>query len=287
MKLLLVDDEIVTIRGILKGVDWEQVFFEKVLTATDAAEAKELLLTERPEIMLCDIEMPGESGLKLLEWVREQKLRTECMFLTCHEEFDFARRAMKLKGMDYLLKPIPYDELTDILIKAAETVREQEQKHRYQEYGKQQLNGLKEQVLSDEENIPDAKKVVETIKKYIWEHFEEELTVEKLARQVFISADYLYRIFKKYENMTPVEYMTNAKMLYASEILKQPGISISHAAVLSGYSNYCYFTKVFKKYHGMTPSRYKQAYGEKTEVDINGSVSESKGGMDRGRSERV
>ena len=176
MKLLLVDDEIVTIRGILKGVDWEQASFEKVLTATDAAEAKELLLTERPEIMLCDIEMPGESGLKLLEWVREQKLRTECMFLTCHEEFDFARRAMKLKGMDYLLKPIPYDELTDILIKAAETVREQEQKHRYQEYGKQQLNGLKEQVLSDEENIPDAKKVVETVKKYIWEHFEEELT---------------------------------------------------------------------------------------------------------------
>ena len=79
MKLLLVDDEIVTIRGILKGVDWEQASFEKVLTATDAAEAKELLLTERPEIMLCDIEMPGESGLKLLEWVREQKLRTSIL----------------------------------------------------------------------------------------------------------------------------------------------------------------------------------------------------------------
>ncbi len=287
MKLLLVDDEVITIRGILKGVDWEQAVFEKVLTATSAAEAKELLLAERPEIMLCDIEMPGESGLKLLEWVREQKLRTECIFLTCHEEFDFARRAVKLKGMDYLLKPIPYDELTDILIKASETVREQDQEHRYREYGKQQLTDLKEQMRSVTEDIPEARRTVETVKKYIWEHFEEEPSVETLAKQVYISADYLYRIFKKYENMTPVEYMTNAKMLYASEILKQPGISISHAAVLSGYSNYCYFTKVFKKYHGMTPSQYKRAHGEKAEGEIYGSVSEGKGRMDQGGSEGI
>ena len=79
-----------------------------------------------------------------------------------------------------------------------------------------------------------------------------------LAKQVFISADYLYRIFKKQEGMTPGEYITNAKMQYAAELLKQPEMNISKAAILSGYSNYCYFTKVFKKCYGVTPSQYKR-----------------------------
>lgn len=280
MKLLLVDDEIITIRGILKGVDWERLPFEKVLTATGAAEAKELMTREKAEILLCDIEMPGESGLKLLEWIREQNMQTECIFLTCHEEFDFAREAMRLKGMDYLLKPIPYDELTDVLIKAAETVREKHQDSRYLEYGRQQLAGMKERALVQGENLPEARKVVETVKRYIWEHFDEELSVQQLAKQVYISADYLYRIFKKYENMTPVDYMTNAKMLYAAELLNNPDMSISHAAVLSGYSNYCYFSRVFKKYYGMTPSQYKRKCGEKKEEAHDVSVSESESGLD-------
>lgn len=283
MKLLLVDDEIVTIKGILKGVKWERLPFEKVLTATGAQEARELLCSEQIEIMLCDIEMPGESGLKLLEWIREQNMKTECIFLTCHEEFDFARKALKLKGMDYLLKPVPYDELTDILIKAVETVREKHLDSRYPEYGRQQLAGMKEQALVHEENLPDARRVVETVKKYIWEHFDDELSIQALAKQVYISADYLYRIFKKYENTTPVEYMTSSKMLYAAELLKNPDMSISHAAVLSGYSNYCYFSRVFKKYYGMTPSQYQREYGEKQEEMCDVSVSESESGLDEDR----
>ena len=240
MKLLLVDDEIVTIKGILKGVKWERLPFEKVLTATGAQEARELLCSEQIEIMLCDIEMPGESGLKLLEWIREQNMKTE-------------------------------------------TVREKHLDSRYPEYGRQQLAGMKEQALVHEENLPDARRVVETVKKYIWEHFDDELSVQALAKQVYISADYLYRIFKKYENTTPVEYMTSSKMLYAAELLKNPDMSISHAAVLSGYSNYCYFSRVFKKYYGMTPSQYQREYGEKQEEMCDVSVSESESGLDEDR----
>lgn len=105
--------------------------FEQVFTATNALIAKNILKKEQIDIMLCDIEMPGESGLKLLEWVRDEKMNTECIFLTCHEEFDFARKAIKLKGMDYLLKPIPYDELTDVLLKAAELWKKKIQRNQY------------------------------------------------------------------------------------------------------------------------------------------------------------
>lgn len=72
-------------------------------------------------------------------------------------------------------------------------------------------------------------------------------------------------------------------MLYAAELLKNPDMSISHAAVLSGYSNYCYFSRVFKKYYGMTPSQYQREYGEKQEEMCDVSVSESESGLDEDR----
>ena len=62
--------------------------------------------------------------------------------------------------------------------------------------------------------------------------------------------------------MTPGEYITNAKMQYAAELLKQPEMNISKAAILSGYSNYCYFTKVFKKYTGVSPGEYIRTNGK-------------------------
>lgn len=258
MNLLLVDDEIVSIKGIQKGVSWELLPFDQVFTATNALIAKSILKKEKIDIMLCDIEMPGESGLKLLEWVRTEKMSTECIFLTCHEEFDFARRAIKLKGLDYLLKPVPYDELTDVLLKAAETLEEKNSEIQYLEYGRKCLADMEKKVLVGHDTSADVQKVLLTVKKYILNHIQEEITVEILAKQVFISSDYLYRIFKKQEGMTPGEYITNAKMQYAAELLKKPEINISNAAILSGYSNYCYFTKVFKKYYGLTPSQYKR-----------------------------
>ena len=261
MNLLLVDDEIVSIKGIQKGVNWGLLPFEQVFTATNALIAKNILKKEQIDIMLCDIEMPGESGLKLLEWVRDEKMNTECIFLTCHEEFDFARKAIKLKGMDYLLKPIPYDELTDVLLKAAETLEEKNTENQYLEYGRKCLADMEKKVLGGHETGTDVQKLLVTVKKYILDHIQEEISAEILAKQVFISADYLYRIFKKQEGMTPGEYITNAKMQYAAELLKQPEMNISKAAILSGYSNYCYFTKVFKKCYGVTPSQYKRQPG--------------------------
>lgn len=256
MNLLLVDDEIITIKGIMKGVDWSILPFDNVYTVTSAAKAKEIFAQNSVDIMLCDIEMPGENGLDLLEWIRQQKYRTECIFLTCHEKFDYAQRALQLKGMDYLIKPVPYDELQDVLFKAVEVIRRTDQDNRYMEYGKSKLEEVKESVL--QENDPtDIQKLLTNVKQYIWNHLQEELSVNLLAKEVFISADYLYRLFRKNEGMSVGEYITNARMLYASELLKSQEVGVSRAAILSGYSNYCYFTKVFKKYYGVTPSKYK------------------------------
>lgn len=76
MKILVVDDQPDVVAGILDGVNWRALHVEKAYSALSAAEAKDLLLREKIDILLCDIEMPGESGLSLVAWLQKQDRET-------------------------------------------------------------------------------------------------------------------------------------------------------------------------------------------------------------------
>ena len=73
MNLLIVNDEIRTATGIKRGVDWEQYGIGEVYVAYDAQGGKDIIQENEIDILLCDIEMPGENGLSLLRWIREQE----------------------------------------------------------------------------------------------------------------------------------------------------------------------------------------------------------------------
>lgn len=259
MNLLIVDDEVITVNGILNGIDWALLPFEQVFSANSADEARDILQEQTVQMMLCDIEMPGEGGIALLRWVREQGMDLECIFLTCHDEFQYAQKALQLQGMDYLLKPVPYEELQEILRQASEKVEQKYVDTRYKEYGKSHKERFRE---SAAENIQkkNSKIIVEEIKVYIQEHLQEDLSVELLAKKAYVSTPYLFQIFKKEEQTTLIEYITRARMFYASELLKQNDIPVSRVAMAVGYSNYCYFTKLFKKSFGVTPSQYQREH---------------------------
>ena len=63
MTVLVIDDQIHVVEGILSEVSWENLGVDKVWKAYNAVEAKGILLLNKVDIMLCDIEMPGENGL--------------------------------------------------------------------------------------------------------------------------------------------------------------------------------------------------------------------------------
>ena len=118
MKLLIVDDEMYAVQGILDGVDWETLGFEEVLTAYSYTQAVKKMQDTFVDVMLCDIEMPDESGLELVAYANAHSPGTACIILSCHDEFDYARQAVKLDCLDYVLKPVRYETLTEILQKA-------------------------------------------------------------------------------------------------------------------------------------------------------------------------
>lgn len=135
MKLLVVDDQLITLNGVARMIDWAAEGFDVVDTAQNAMEARLSFSRGVPDVMLCDIEMPVENGVELCKWVRQQGYSTGIIFLTCHSEFTYAQEAIKLRASDYILQPAPYEEIRDKVRKALKTRQEQQAQKRYQDLG--------------------------------------------------------------------------------------------------------------------------------------------------------
>lgn len=253
MNLLIVDDEIFSIQGILDSVDWTKVKFDKVLTANNFSQAMNIFLQDRIDILLCDIEMPFGNGIELVGWVKEHYPKVECVFLTCHGEFTFASSAIKLQCFDYILKPVPTDVLENTLLRAQKKIEQEKQDQNYLEYGKMYVNQMKEN--TEEEQTGD---VVYKIKAYIKENIAEELNVEMLARLVNLSPDYLTKVFKKETQLTLNDYIIQQRMFLAKELLMTSNMSVNRVSDKTGYTNYSYFSKAFKKYYGVSPREMQQ-----------------------------
>jgi two-component system response regulator YesN len=96
-------------------VNWSKFGIIQVSVANNARQAKEKFSEHSFDMMICDIEMPQGSGLELYEWVREEHPWTECVFLTCHADFQYAKKAIQLGSFEYLLKPAPPEELEQVM----------------------------------------------------------------------------------------------------------------------------------------------------------------------------
>ena len=254
MRLLIVDDEYFAIRGIMDGVNWEVLQFDEILQAGSYGQAVELLERQPVEILLCDIEMPDESGLELIEWVNGHYPDTECIILSCHDEFDFARQAVRLKCLDYILKPVRYEFLTEVLGKAMETVEKKHRQSALEDYGKLYVESIAQS------RKKDSIDVVDTVVDYINQHLSEELSVRSLANMAYVSPDHLTRSFKKRFSMTVSDYILQRRMTLAGELLRDNKLTITMVSDCVGFGNYSYFTEQFKKYYGMTPREYQNSF---------------------------
>ena len=196
--------------------------------------------------------MPGESGLKLIAYMNEHSANTECIILTCHDEFDYAQTAVRLNCMEYVLKPVRYQKLTEILLRAKDKVNQRRQNEQIRQYGQQFIDSLAKETKGETVNA------LEMAVEYIDSHLAEELSVRDLATQCYVSADHLTRLFKKKYGMTVSEYIQEKRIRLAGELLQREDLTISMVANTVGFGNYSYFTEQFKKHYGMTPREYQK-----------------------------
>lgn len=92
---------------------------------------------------------------------------------------------------------------------------------------------------------------------YINEHYKEDLTLQSVAKEVFISPSYLGRIFREAMGVPMHEWINKHRIECAKELLRNPELKSSEIAPEVGFSSYKYFSGYFLKYVGCSPREYR------------------------------
>lgn len=98
---------------------------------------------------------------------------------------------------------------------------------------------------------------------YIRTHYAEKITLEEMARRVYLSPAYFSRVFKDEMNEPFSAYLNRIRIARSKELLLHRDLRLADIAMMVGFEDQSYFTKVFKKTQGITPLRYREEKGRK------------------------
>lgn len=243
IKLLIADDEDTIRNGILKYIQLHTDRFDKLYVAANGQEALDILLRDKPDIMLLDVQMPLKDGIEVMTDAKRAGVVPYTIILSGYDDFRYCQQAMRFGAKDYLLKPV---RSSDILRKVNDAADEL--------FGPQK-NGQEDNVAGGERN-----RLVEQAKEYILEHYYDNLTQQVVAQKVGITAGYLSTLFSQSLGKGFVDYLNEVRIDHACVYLQQNYLKTYEIAYKVGYNDEKYFSKVFKKVTGESPSQYRKSH---------------------------
>jgi len=246
LKVVIVEDETFVRKGIVLATDWKKMDCVVVGDASNGEEGLKLIRRLSPDLVITDVRMPNLDGIGMIRKLIEEGCKSEIIILTAYSEFNYARSALKLGVMDYLLKPFTDAELEAGIQKAKDKILAMWE-------NEDQIPGM----LRFNLEKSSKNKYVEKAIKYIRNHYQEDISMGNTAAYIGISEGHLSRIFKKETDYTFIAYLTNYRIHTAMGLLKDCGFKVYEVADMVGYNDITYFSTLFKRMVGVNPSEYQ------------------------------
>jgi two-component system response regulator YesN len=102
--VMLVDDDVPVLEFLQQMIPWHSLGLEVTGSYTNGKDALAAALQDTPDIVITDIGMPQMSGIELIAEFKARELNIKSVIISCHHEFEYARQAVKLEVIDYILK---------------------------------------------------------------------------------------------------------------------------------------------------------------------------------------
>ncbi len=253
LKLVIVDDEPIILKGLLATYDWETMGFAVAGSASSGEESLRVIREVRPDVVLTDIRMQQITGLMVMEEI--QKTDIDCLFIviSAYRDFTYAQKACSLGAFDYLLKPIDDEELKKTMTRARDVCQKRVSSA---EPKSDAADGL-----IPGADLPDhQREYMQLAVDYIEEHLpEEDLSIVSVATHVYLNPVYFGRVFKSTFDMTFKQYVLRQRMERAKQLLLADSGSIGCVCEQVGIGNPSYFSRLFREYTGMLPSEYRRS----------------------------
>ena len=239
LNVLLVDDEIIIRQGFIKLFDWQAHDCQVIGQASDGLEALSKIDELKPDIVIMDINIPIMNGLKVIELSRIKHPDTAFVIVSGYDDFSYCRQALKLKITDYILKPVNYEEFGNC------------------------IDNLKISLFESKKENKDSQqkdRMIVSITKYLQNHLQEDVSLNVLAQEFHLNAQYISQLFKSEIGVGFLTYLTNIRIEHAKKLLLSTDDASSDISDQCGYNDYRVFTKVFKKKEGITPSQFRRDF---------------------------
>jgi len=242
--IVIVDDEAETRNGIANYFPWESVGFAVVCTCSGGEDALRYLRANQVDVLVTDIQMPSMNGIEFVSKLREENDAIKIVFLSIHQNFNYARKALDLNVSGYLVKPTKYRDLMEFFTKLKKTL------------DAQRIPGAQKIAPDRHEDYYDMR--LSSIREYVNQNIRD-VSLKSTAHFAYMNPSYLCSFFKKYSGMGFYDYVTQQKMKRAAELLRNINSRISDVAQKVGYNNPNSFSRAFKQFYGMTPMEYRNA----------------------------
>jgi len=245
--ILLVDDDLELILYLQEHL--KSAFH--VEYSQEAASAWPKILAMHPDLVLSDVQMPGDSGIDLCHKIRKDT-RTQhipVILLTAYSDPDMQIIATNAGASDYITKPFHFQLL---ISKIHNQLR---QKARFEKTYKKQLEVIPTTLAIESEDEKFLRKAAKVTEENI---SNTSFSVEDLAEALHISRVGLYKRLLALNGHTPSEFIRNLRLRKAAQLLAKSNLSVAEIAYQVGFNNPKQFSKYFKAMYKVLPSVYKQ-----------------------------
>jgi YesN/AraC family two-component response regulator len=246
-RILVADDEPIERTVVSKKIYKFYGDQVEVVMAENGNEAVLKFGENEFQAVVLDISMPGMNGLEAAKIIREQDAACSIIFLTAFDEFSYAKKAIEVKALDYLLKPVNDDELLAVLDEAFSIADNN-------------VNKARKNTTSMIDNDTNIKMnaVSKEISRYIEAHYTEDISLQDVANAMGYSDAYFCKIFKQCFDKSFITYLNDFRTGKAIALLGDVTVSIKDVSTKAGYRDANYFTRIFKRSMGVTPSEYRE-----------------------------
>jgi len=246
-KILIVEDEYFLREGFKRSIDFAELDSMICAEAKNGLEGLEKIRQHHPDIVITDLRMPVMDGLQMLRLSKVQE-SFEAIILTGYEEFGYAKEAISLGVVEYLLKPIDRRELKEVIIKTISRLQ-----------GKTKIPAPESDRIQSLIELPSFHSPYSKgCYDYICKHYQEKARIEDIAESLDISVDHLNRVFKIDTSLTIHKFLIRYRIVQACYLMKHNNNRIYEVAEQVGFNDYKHFYQVFTKLVGISPTDYKK-----------------------------
>jgi len=243
-KILIVDDEPAIRKGLVHLMPWDSLDCMIVAAAVDGIEAVELLKTEKPDIVITDIKMPGMNGLELSKHIYENYPAIKIIILTAYSDFDYSQSAIKYGAIDFILKPTSADKFIEAIEKAKLMIKKERENKMIIENLKTELS---HQIQEIQENL--LLKIMHGIE-------SDPIQINNKCRSLQIHLEHYLAIMAKIklhghsDNHTPAS--SNHGILLTKKLLASVFKDYVHYTIIVDQHHICIFLNMNKDHASQT-----------------------------------